>query len=52
MKKVYVVYYCENGVEYPTDVIFSRKSAAESHIKLNNRHSCNIVWFIKDLELL
>ena len=51
MKKVYMVCYLENGVEYSTQVIFTRKSAAESHIKLNNRHSCNSVWFVREIEL-
>ena len=52
MKKVYMVCYSAidgNGVEFLTEVIFTRKSAAESHIKLNNRHSCNTVWFIKEV---
>ena len=51
MKKVYMVCYSENGVESLTEVIFTRKSAADSYIKLNNRHSCNTVWFIKEIEL-
>lgn len=55
MKKVYMVCYSEigfeNGAEYLTEVIFTRKSAAESHIKLNNRTGL-YHWFIKELELL
>lgn len=52
MKKVYMLCYSDqSGSEFLTECVFSRRSAAESNAKLNNRTGL-YHWYIKELELL
>ena len=54
MRKVYMVcYFDQSGTEFLTEAVFSRRSAAESHAKLNNRALLKeFIYYVKELELL
>ena len=52
MRKVYMVCYSdESGTEYLTEAVFSRRSAAESTVRLNNR-ALLFTYYVKEIELL